>query len=158
MELCLHSLYACMSCCLMQHRENFTLPTSHCVGKDSWYSDSLRTGGSGNRIPVWGEFFCICPHRSWGPPSLLYQGYRVFPGSKAAGAWRWRPIPSSAEVKERVELHLYAPSGPLWPVLGQTFTFTPCSSKCYLWTDVLHCISEFPDLFWRRQETTNSDV
>jgi len=23
-----------------------------------------------------------CPDRSWGPPSLLYTGYRVFPGSK----------------------------------------------------------------------------
>jgi len=26
--------------------------------------------------------------------------------------------PSSAEVKERVELYLYSPSGPLWPILG----------------------------------------
>ena len=24
----------------------------------------------------------------WGPPTLLYNGYRVFPGVKAAGAWR----------------------------------------------------------------------
>jgi len=37
---------------------------------------------------------------------------------KAAGAWRWRPTPVSAEVKERVELYLYSPSGPSWPVLG----------------------------------------
>jgi hypothetical protein len=30
-----------------------------------------------------------------------------------------KPIytPSSAEVKERVELYLYSPSGPSWPVL-----------------------------------------
>jgi len=28
------------------------------------------------------------------------------------------PPPSSAEVKERVELYLYSPSGPSWPVLG----------------------------------------
>jgi hypothetical protein len=34
------------------------------------------------------------------------------------------PPPSSAEVKERVELYLYSPSGPSWPVLGWTFTFT----------------------------------
>jgi len=27
-------------------------------------------------------------------------------------------IPSSAEVKERVELYLYSPFGPSWPVLG----------------------------------------
>jgi hypothetical protein len=29
-----------------------------------------------------------CPDRPWGPPSLLYIGYQVFPGGKAAGVWR----------------------------------------------------------------------
>jgi hypothetical protein len=27
------------------------------------------------------------PDRPWGPPSLLYNGYRVIPWAKAAGAW-----------------------------------------------------------------------
>jgi hypothetical protein len=39
-------------------------------------------------------------------------------GGKAAGAWRWSPTPSSAKVKEKVELYLYSPSGTSWPVLG----------------------------------------
>jgi hypothetical protein len=30
--------------------------------------------------PGGGEIFCTCPDRHWGPPSLLYNGYRVFPG------------------------------------------------------------------------------
>ena len=30
----------------------------------------------------WGEIFRTCPDRPWGPPSLLYNGYRVFPGVK----------------------------------------------------------------------------
>jgi hypothetical protein len=30
------------------------------------------------------------------------------------------PPPYSAKVKERVELYLYSPSGPSWPVLGRT--------------------------------------
>jgi len=30
----------------------------------------------------WGEIFRTCPDRPWGPPSLLYNGYRVFPGGK----------------------------------------------------------------------------
>ena len=34
------------------------------------------------------EGFRAHPDRPWGPPSLLYNGYRVFPGSEAAGAWR----------------------------------------------------------------------
>ena len=38
--------------------------------------------------PGGGEIFRTCPGRPWGPPSLLYYGYRVFPGSKAVGAWR----------------------------------------------------------------------
>jgi hypothetical protein len=36
--------------------------------------------------PGGGEIFRATPDRPWGPPSLLYQGYRVFPGGKAAGA------------------------------------------------------------------------
>jgi hypothetical protein len=38
-------------------------------------------------------------------------GTRVFPGGKVAGAWRCPPIPSSAEVKERLEIYLYSPMG-----------------------------------------------
>jgi len=30
----------------------------------------------------WGEIFRTSPDRPWGPPSLLYSGYRVFPGGK----------------------------------------------------------------------------
>jgi len=29
-----------------------------------------------------GEIFRTCPDRPWGPPSLLYNGYRVFPGPR----------------------------------------------------------------------------
>ena len=42
----------------------------------------LRAGRSGDRIPVLGETFHICSDRSWGPPSLLYNGYWVFLGGK----------------------------------------------------------------------------
>jgi len=38
-----------------------------------------------------GEIFRTCPDRPWGPPSLLYNGYRNFPRGKATGAWRWPP-------------------------------------------------------------------
>ena len=32
--------------------------------------------------PGGGEFFHSCPDRPWGPPSLLHNRYRVFPGGK----------------------------------------------------------------------------
>jgi hypothetical protein len=57
------------------------------MGRDS---DSLRAGRSGDRIPVGGgggEIFRTRSAWPWGPPSLLYNGYRVFPGDKAAGTW-----------------------------------------------------------------------
>ena len=44
-------------------------------------------------------------------------------GLKRPGRGSDHPPPSSAEVKERVELYLYSPSGPQWPVIGRTFTF-----------------------------------
>ena len=30
----------------------------------------------------WGGIFRTCPDRLWGPPSLVYNGYRVFPGGR----------------------------------------------------------------------------
>jgi len=38
--------------------------------------------------PGVGENFRTCPERPWIPISLLYNGYRVYPGGKAAGSWR----------------------------------------------------------------------
>jgi len=57
---------------------------------------------------------------SWYSPAPV-QTHHVFPGGKAARACR-SPTPSSAVVKERVELYIYSPSGPSWPVLGWALT------------------------------------
>jgi len=61
----------------------------------------------------WGEIFRTCPDRPWGPPNLLYNGYRVFPGvgGKAAGVWRWPLTPSSAIVKKEQSYTSTPPMG-----------------------------------------------
>ena len=68
-----------------------------------------------------GKSFLNHPDQPWGPPRLLYNGYRLsFSGVK----WRGRGVDntplSSAEVKERVELYDCFPSGPSWLMVGWT--------------------------------------
>jgi hypothetical protein len=72
------------------------------VGIATAYGWTIRGSNPGG-----GEIFRTCPDRSWDPPSLLYNGYRVFPGGKVRpGRDADTSPPSSAEVKNRVELYL----------------------------------------------------
>jgi len=51
--------------------------------------------------PGGGEIFRTCPDRPWGPPSLLCNGYRVFPGGKVRPGRDADPSPPfSAAVKQ----------------------------------------------------------
>jgi len=51
-------------------------------------------------------------------PASYTMGTGSFPGVKQPRHGVDHPPPPSAEVKERVDLYLYSPSGPSWPVLG----------------------------------------
>jgi hypothetical protein len=53
-------------------------------------------------------------------PASYTMGTGSFPGVKRRGRGVDHPPPSSADVKERVELYLYIPSRSSWPVLGWT--------------------------------------
>jgi hypothetical protein len=78
----------------------------------------IRNGleGSGVRNPVWARETLLSlhhPDRPWDPPSFLYNGYRDSSLEvKRPGRAVDHPSPSSAEVKERVELYLCCPSVP----------------------------------------------
>ena len=87
---------------------------SRALGRGSSVGKATRYGLDGPGIESrWGRDW------SWGLPSLLYNGYRVFRGGKAAGAWRRPPTPSKRRGHERVELYKYSPFGSQGPVIGR---------------------------------------
>ena len=76
-----------------------------------WNQNNVRGPGSSVGIATacgldgpeiesqWGEIFRNIPDRPWGPPSLLYNGYRIFPAGKVLPGRDADPSPpSSAEV------------------------------------------------------------
>ena len=64
------------------------------------------------------EVFHTCPDQPWGQLVSYTMVSGAFLAVKQPGCGADHPPPSSAEVRERVELYLYSPSGTSWPVLG----------------------------------------
>jgi len=90
---------------ILKYRGNFYLANGN----------NNSTGWIWRSNPGGGEIFRPHLDRS----CLLYSGYRVsFPGVKRPGRGVNHPLLYSAEVKERVELYLYTPSGSSRPVIG----------------------------------------
>ena len=88
--------------------------------KSKRYSDSQRVGRPGDRISV-GERFPAPVQTGHEAHQASYTLVTVFlSGVKRPGRGVKHASPSSAEIKERVELNLHFPSGPSWPVLGWT--------------------------------------
>jgi hypothetical protein len=84
--------------CTLSYYKNWLKQLCDTVKKLDW----LQVGRSGDRIPVGGEIFRTCPDRPWGPPSLLYNRYRVFPVVKERPGRDADPsLPSSAVVKKQ---------------------------------------------------------
>jgi len=58
-------------------------------GQDSPVGMATRYGLLGPGIESqWGKIFRTRSDGPFGPPSLLYNGHRVFPGGKVVGSWR----------------------------------------------------------------------
>ena len=98
--------------------------------------------------PGGGEIFRTFLERPWRPPRFLYNGYRVsLPGGKRPRCGLNHPLPSNAEVEERVELYLYFPTVPSWPVLGWTLLMKTIRNIEGCWDEVLQT---FINSVWRR--------
>ena len=117
----------------LSHITFSTLSLRKTMGRDSsvGIATEYRLDGPGIKSRCRAKIFRNRPDRPWGPPSLLYNGYRVFPGGKEWPRRDADPSPTSSAVgHERVELYLYSPYGPYGlyrasvPVQGVHFTFT----------------------------------
>jgi hypothetical protein len=71
-----------------------------------------------------GEIFPTFQTSSESHPAYYTMDTGSFPGVKSGRVVALTPTSSSAEVKERLELYISSPSGPSWPVLGWTVSFT----------------------------------
>ena len=78
----------------------------------------LRSGRSGDRIPVEARFSAPVQTVSGAHPTFYTIDTGSLPGVKRPGRGVDHPTAFRTEVKERVELYLYSPSGTSWPVLG----------------------------------------
>jgi hypothetical protein len=99
-------------------QHSFALMYTEEPAKLSWHSDLLWAGQSWDRIPVRARLSAPVQTGSKTHPVSYIMATRSFPGVKQLECGTDHPPPSSTEIKERVELYLYSPSGPLWPVLG----------------------------------------
>jgi hypothetical protein len=108
--------------------------------RDSSVGTAILYGLDGPGIEsMWRPDFPHPFNRPWGSSSLLCTGYWVsLTRVKRPGRGANHPPPSSAEVRERVELYLYSFFGPSWPVLGWALPLPfYCEllllSVCYHW-------------------------
>jgi hypothetical protein len=89
---------------------------------------ATRYGLEGPRIEFrWGEIFRTYPDRLRGPPSLLYNGYRVFPGGKGCRGVMLNTHPSSAELKKELSYTSTHPMSPPGPVTGFPLPLPICT-------------------------------
>ena len=101
-------------------RNYVTLCTTYSgLGRDSSVGIATRYGLDGPEIESrWGRDFPHLSRPALEPISSSYtMGSGSFPGVKRPGRCIDHPPLASAEVKERVQLYLYSPSGSSWLVL-----------------------------------------
>jgi len=95
------------------------------VGRDSSVSVATSYGLDGTGVEShWGAKFLMPVQTVPGAHPVPYTvGTGSFQEVNRPGRSVNHPPPCSVEVKERVELYLYSPSGHSWPVLGRNLPF-----------------------------------
>ena len=117
------------------------------MDRDSSVDIATRYGldGPGDRIPVGKRF---SPPVQTGPgahPASCTMGTGSFPGVKRPEHGADHPLPPKRRGHERVELYLYSPSGPQWPVIGRALPFLFPSKWISQWLQIGH--SPFPNSY-----------
>jgi hypothetical protein len=86
-------------------------------------SDSVKTGRSGDRIPVMARFSATGQTGPAFHPASYTMGTVFFLGVKRPERGVDHPLPSSVEVKKGVELYLYSFPALSWLVVGWNLPF-----------------------------------
>jgi hypothetical protein len=112
------------------------------VDRDSSVGIATRYGLDGPGIESrWGARFSAPVQTDPGVhPPYYTMGTGSFPGVKRPGRGIDHPPSSSAEVKERVELYLYSPSGPSWLFIGWTSPLSLPLCIVYRFYKHQHCL------------------
>jgi len=113
-----------------------------------------------DRIPVVGEIFRTSPDRPWSPPSLLYNGYRIFPGVKVRpGRAADHSPPFSAAVMEEysyTSTHPLGHTGPETVNLYHIYTHCVCVCVCVcVSVCVCVCVCECVCVCWPNASSSN---
>ena len=104
------------------------------VGRVAYSVQRLATGWTvRGQNPDAGEIFRTRPHRLWGPPSLLYNGYHVFPGGKERPGRDSDPSPPSSAVVMKEQSYTSSP-----PVGRKACTEPQCLYKGALYFYFIH--------------------
>ena len=107
------------------------------AGQCSWYSDWVRAGRSRDRIPVGARFSTPVQTGPGVPPSLLCNGYRVFPRSKERPGRDADPSPLLVPWSRKSRA---IPLLPLWAVRPvQSLSACTRVHFFFYFTPSLHC-------------------
>ena len=127
-------------CCVLKTESCFisrpkALPILSFVGRSSYGLDGPEIDSR------WGARFSTPVQTGLGAhPTSYTMGTGSFYGVKLPGRGVDHPLPSSAEVKERVELYLNSTSGPSWPVIGWTLPLPLPFTHSFTVTSILKSI------------------